>query len=222
MSRLTRLPDVPFIRAARVLSTFVLIIAYAALVHHVNASGQISALGATLAVLPLLAIGLALARNPKSRLAGFAMLAMIGLLAWQQWPQIERHASLIYWLQDVGLMLFLLLTFGHTLRAGHKPLCVQFAEMIHGPVSAAHAHYARQVTVAWTLFFGVMATASSLLYFLAPLATWSVFVNFLTLPLVALMFIAEFLLRRRVLRDLPDGSPFDALRAYLDKSARAH
>jgi len=61
-----------------------------------------------------------------------------------------------------------------------------------------------------------------LLFFLASQTTWSIFVNFVTLPLVALMFIVEYLVRRRVLSNLPEGSVMDAVRAYRNDSARAH
>ena len=222
MSRRTKLPDLNIVRIARGVLLAALAVTYAVLMHHVNATGQVSVLGAMLAILPLLAIGITLARSPASRSAGIAMLALTCLLAWWQWPQIEHHSGFIFWLQDVGFMLFLMLTFGRTLGRGRKPLCVHFAEMMRSPLPAAHAHYARQVTLAWTVFFAVMALVSSLLFFLAPLATWSIFANFLALPLVALMFIAEFALRRRVLTDASDSHPLDALRAYLANSARAH
>ncbi|HEX5539119.1 MAG TPA: hypothetical protein VFX01_04950 [Methylophilaceae bacterium] len=221
MLRRTKLPDAG-LRLARGLLVAALAVLYAVLMHHVNASGEASALGATLAVLPLLAIGLTLLRSRNKRAAGTLALTATCVLACWQWPQIERHASFIFWLQDVGFMLFLMLGFGRTLQAGRKPLCVQFAEMMHGPLSAAHAHYARRVTLAWTLFFAAMAAISSLLFFLAPLAIWSLFANFLALPLVALMFAAEFLVRRHVLADAAESRPLDALRAYLGKSARAH
>ena len=213
-------PDLRIGPAARIGVVAVGIAAYALLVHYVNASGQVSALGAALVMMPVLAAGLALARSPASRGAGLFLLLAAGLVAWRAWPQLERHSALLFWLQDVGLMLFLLAGFGRTLRAGCKPLCVQFAELMHGPLSPAHAAYARQVTLAWTLFFATMAIVSSLLFFLAPLAVWSAFVNFLTLPLVALMFVAEFLVRRRVLAET-SGAPLDALRAYLNRSSRA-
>jgi len=38
---------------------------------------------------------------------------------------------------------------------------------------------------------------------------------------VALMFIVEFLVRRQVLTDLPEGNVLDAVRAYLN-SKNAH
>jgi uncharacterized membrane protein len=218
MWRPIALPDLRIAPVLRGGGAAVCVVAYALLVHYVNASGQVSALGAILVLLPVLAAGLALARNPTSRGTGFFVLLAAGLVAWRAWPQLERHSALLFWLQDVGLMLFLLAGFGRTLRAGCKPLCVRFAEMMHGPLTPAHAAYARQVTLAWTLFFAAMATVSSLLFFLAPLAVWSAFVNFLTLPLVALMFVAEFLVRRRLLAEAA-GSPFAALRTYLHRSA---
>ncbi|MES2637263.1 MAG: hypothetical protein V4605_08045 [Pseudomonadota bacterium] len=122
---------------------------------------------------------------------------------------------------DIGLMLALLITFGQTLLQGRKPLCVHFAEMINcGTLPPDHERYARKVTLAWVLFFAGIIIISTLLFFLTPLSTWSFFVNFLTLPLVALMFIAEFIVRRCVLSDLPTGNVMDAVHAYLDKSAR--
>ena len=119
-------------------------------------------------------------------------------------------------------MLLLLTTFARTLLPGRKPLCVHFAEIINGgDLPIAHECYAYKVTIAWVIFFAVIILASTVLFFFAPLATWSFFVNFLTLPLVALMFIAEFLVRRQVLTDLPAGNVLDAVRAYLN-SKRAH
>lgn len=200
-----------------------IILTYAILVHHVNASGQASALGAILALAPLLLLAITLAGNASSRLAGASLLLVSAVLSWLAWPAIKQHTGLIFWMQDIGLMLVLMITFGRTLLAGRKPLCVHFAEMINGgTLPPEHERYAHRVTVAWVIFFALMMLTSTLLFFLAPLATWSIFVNFLTLPLVALMFVLEFMMRRRVLAALPSGHILDAVRAYLRNSARAH
>lgn len=207
---------------ARWLAGAMLIVLYAVLMHHVNASGQSTALGAVLVILPFIGIGITLALNVGSRLAGVLVLAGTIAVAWWQWALIKNHTGFIFWMQDVSLLMLLLLTFGRTLFAGSVPLCVQFAKMLHGELTHEHERYAYQVTVAWTLFFAVMIMISSLLFFLAPLAVWSIFVNFMTLPLVGLMFLAEFLVRRRVLSNLPPGHILDAVRAYLNRSARVH
>jgi uncharacterized membrane protein len=105
------------------------------------------------------------------------------------------------------------------LIAGRQPLCTRFAQAVHVLVTPQHEIYTRQVTIAWTLFFVAMALVSTLLFFLAPLATWSVFANFLTLPLVALMFIAEYWVRRWVLPEMRHTHILDAVRAFRDTPA---
>jgi hypothetical protein len=64
--------------------------------------------------------------------------------------------------------------------------------MVRGHLEPRLAHYSRQVTVAWTVFFVAMMCMSILLYLLAPISVWSAFANLATLPLVALMFIVEY------------------------------
>ncbi len=211
------------LRTVRYTGLAALLITYALLVHHVNASGQVSVLGATLALAPLALLGIVLALRRGSRTGGILLLALLAVAAWSSWTVIERHTGLIFWLQDISLMLALFATFARTLLAGRKPLCVGFAEAIHGgSLPSAHRRYAAQVTVAWVIFFGAMATISSLLFFFTPLATWSFFVNFLTLPLVALMFVAEYLVRRYMLPDAPIAHILAAVKAYRNMSLRKH
>ena len=195
---------------------------YVLLVHHINASGQTSTLGATLALIPILIIVTTFACKAKSRLIGISALLIFAVVAWLLWSFIKQHTGLMFWLLDVGLMLALLMTFAQTLLNGRKPLCVHFAEIINGGMlPPEHEIYARKVTLAWVIFFAVIIIISTVLFFLAPLPVWSFFVNFLTLPLVALMFAGEFLLRRRVLSDLPTNNVLDAVRVYMKNSARA-
>ena len=194
---------------------------YAVLVHDVNATGQATTLGAALALAPLMLISFALLLRQESRVGGIVLLAAIMILGWWNWPRIKQHTSLIFWLQDISLMLVLFFTFARTLLAGRKPLCVGFAEAIHGGnLPPAHAHYARQVTIAWALFFALMVLASTSLFFFAPLTVWSFFVNFLTLPLVALMFIIEYFVRHHVLPDAPQADILAGVKAYRNMSGQ--
>ena len=204
-----------FFRIARIGGIAVFVVAYALLVHHVNASGQASTLGGVLALVPLLLIGAALVIRSPSRIAGILFLLTLTSLAWWQWPALQKHSSLVFLLQDLSLMLALFATFARTLMPGCKPLCVGFAEAIHGgDLPPSHAQYARQVTIAWAMFFMLMAITSTVLFVFFPLAVWSFFVNFLTLPLVALMFIVEFFVRRHVLPDAPRVNILAAVNAY--------
>ena len=198
----------------------VLVIGYPLLAHYTNESAHSGNMGALVAVAPLVLIALALAWRSPRRFIMLGVLVLLCIALWAGWSALENHFGLVYWLQHVGMLLILFMTFGRTLIAGRQPLCTRFAKAVHVLVTPQHEIYARQVTVAWTLFFVAMALASTLLFFLAPLATWSVFANFLTLPLVALMFIAEYWVRRWVLPDMQQTHILDAVRAFRNTPTR--
>ncbi|MFA6922108.1 MAG: hypothetical protein WC216_09715 [Gallionella sp.] len=189
-----------------------LLIGYSLLAHYTNSSAH--DLGALVSIAPLIAIALALTWNSPRRTLMLSVLAPAGIALIAEWPMLEQHFGLVYWLQDVTMLLVLFITFARTLFYGRQPLCTRFAEALHPPLSAQHEIYSRNVTIAWSVFFAVMALISTLLFFLAPLTTWSVFANFLTLPLIAAMFIAEYRLRRWMLPEVENTHILDALRAF--------
>jgi uncharacterized membrane protein len=197
-----------------------LVIGYPLLAHYTNESAHNGNLGALVAVAPIVLIALALAWRSPRRFTVLGVLALSCFALWAEWPVLENHFGLVYWLQHVGMQLILFITFGRTLIAGRQPLCTRFAQAVHVLVTPQHEIYTRQVTIAWTLFFVAMALVSTLLFFLAPLATWSIFANFLTLPLVALMFIAEYWIRRWVLPEMRHTHILDAVRAFRNTPAR--
>jgi uncharacterized membrane protein len=129
-----------------------------------------------------------------------------------------------YYLQHVAMFVALAAWFGASLRIGHEPLVTRFARHAEGTLSPAGLAYTRDVTLAWSLFSAAMVAASTLLYFLAPLALWSAFANLLTLPLVGTMFVAEYLVRVRVCPELVNGgllrSVARSVRAYWDSGVR--
>jgi uncharacterized membrane protein len=195
------------------------ILIYALLEHFTNATGGRSALGAALAVAPLLLAALLLARrSARPHLSLPLALGVAGMLLVTFWPQIERNFSLMYLLQQIGVYLVMAFGFGRSLMAGQVPLCTQWASMLHGPLSEPVLRYTRGVTLAWTLFFVGIALSSTLLYIAAPLRIWSLFYNFLTLPLAALMFAVEYELRRRRLPWMRRASLADTARAYFATS----
>lgn len=207
-------------RIVRWLGIAALVVGYPLLAHYTNEYAHSGNLGALVAIAPVVLIALVLAWRSPRRIIMLSVLVLSCVALWAGWSTLEQHFGLVYWLQNVAMQLILFMTFARTLIAGRQPLCTRFAEALHAPLTPQHEIYARQVTVAWTLFFAAMALASTLLFFLAPLAVWSVFANFLTLPLVALMFIAEYWVRRWVLTDMPHTHILDAVRAFRNTSAR--
>ncbi|HUW29340.1 MAG TPA: hypothetical protein VMV97_12100 [Sulfuriferula sp.] len=207
-------------RILRWLGIATLVIGYPLLAHYTNESAHSGNLGALVAIAPVVLIALMLAWRSPQRIAMLGALGLACAALWAGWSMLEHHFGLVYWLQNVGMQLVLFMTFGRTLFAGRQPLCTRFAEAVHAPLTPQHEIYARQVTVAWTLFFAGMAFTSTLLFFLAPIAIWSVFSNFLTLPLVALMFIAEYWVRRWVLPEIQNVHILDAVRAFRNTPAR--
>ena len=218
-------------RNMRWLGIAALVIGYPLLAHYTNNATHNGNLGALVALAPVVLVVLMLAKQAPLRLVTLSVLLCAALLfcnalffstaLWAGWSTLTQHFWVLYWLQDAGLQLLLFVTFGRTLIAGRQPLCTRFAEMVHAaPLTPQHEVYARQVTVAWTLFFAVMTLTSTLLFFLTPLTTWSAFANLLTLPLIALMFIAEYGIRRWRLPDTRNTHILDAIRAFRNTPVR--
>lgn len=85
----------------------------------------------------------------------------------------------------------LLILFGLSLRPGRTPLITALSHQIHGSLPARIDRYTRRVTQVWCGFFAFELVGSGLLLAFAPLAWWSLFVNVLNAPLVALLLIGE-------------------------------
>jgi len=66
--------------------------------------------------------------------------------------------------------------------------------------------YCRWLTWAWALFFLVMAVLSWFLSAYASIEAWSWFTNVLTYILVGVMFVAEYIVRKILMKDYIDRS----------------
>ena len=195
------------------------LVAYPILAHFIAAAPPPAGLGAVaFAVAPLLIVVAFLGWHPPYRMFTLAWCAAAGALLWIYAAAIGEHLARVYFIQSICTNAALGLVFGRSLVGGREPLCSHFARMVRGPLQPPVAHYTRQVTVAWTIFFALMLVLSSLLYFLATIEVWSVFANLLSMPLVAAMFIAEYAVRKRVLPDLPRTHILESLRAYRNSS----
>lgn len=199
----------------RGLAVLAVIVGWAVLAHQGSAGGAHPDFSAALATAPLLAIAVMLlwrAGHPLWIVGGGVGVFL--LLAWA-WPTLRQNVALLYYVQHVGTNLALATLFGKSLFGDHEALVSQFARMAHGgQLSATRARYTRQVTVAWTAFFLATALLSTMLFWLAPAAAWSVFANLLTMPLLLLMFAAEHLARHRLLPPAERSTIADTIRGY--------
>jgi uncharacterized membrane protein len=192
-------------------------IAYPVLAHYsttTSAATTFPSLGVAVSLTPALAILLWLTWRPPMRRIMMLVCAGVGLLLWGFWGTLERNFSWVYFLQHAGTYAMLAAMFGVTLARGRQALCTHFAEVVHGSLTPEEVHYSRQVTLAWTLFLLAISLVSSALFFLASIETWSVFANFLSFPLVLLMFVVEYGVHRRKLPHQKKHSIMDGVRAY--------
>ncbi|MES2385767.1 MAG: hypothetical protein V4593_14555 [Pseudomonadota bacterium] len=189
-------------------------IAYSVLSHFAAADPNPDLFDAAVAMAPPLALGAVLAWRSAHRL--WMLLLCLGvcaaLYASRHW--LVQHFNWVFLLQHAGMQGLLGLAFGRSLRAGQVPMVSRFAAVIHGSLSPALERYTRQVTWAWTLYFSLMTSLSLLLFWLAPVAVWSVFANLLNLPLLILMFAAEYGARVVLLPASDRSGPLEAIRAW--------
>jgi uncharacterized membrane protein len=192
----------------------VFVVAYSGLSHYSNSHAEARDLSTILALAPMLTLGLVLTWRWRGALLTLLAAAGVGLVCRYFWPQLTRNFPLVYLIQQLGFHGLMAATFGLSLLRGRVPLCTQLADKVHGPLGVAELRYTRQVTAAWTIFFLANAAVTLLLYALAPLRIWSMFVNFASLPLIGLMFAAEYAVRRRVLNQVETGGLIATLRVY--------
>ncbi|BAL24096.1 hypothetical protein [Azoarcus sp. KH32C] len=205
-------------RAARVLAIGLIVAASAVAAHYASALVESSDWGAMLAIGPFAAGAAAFAWHSPQRPVLLALLAAATAALAALWPTLAHNVDWLFFVQHFGLNLLLAIGFGRTLAAGRKPLCTGIAEMIHGEISPASTRYTRQVTLAWTVFFGMMTGTSAILFVCAPATVWSTFANLLNWPLVGVMFVAEYLVRQRLLPE-DRSNIIDAIRAYRRSTA---
>lgn len=192
-------------------------IAYPVLAHYsaaTSAATTFPSLGVAVSLAPSLAILLWLTWRSPMRWAMLLLCAVVGGLLWGFWDVLERNFSWVYFLQHAATYAMLAAVFGVTLGRGRQALCTRFAEVVHGSLTPEEVRYSRQVTLAWTLFLLAISLVSSALFFFVSIEVWSIFANFLSFPLILLMFVVEYGIRLRKLPHQKKHSIMDGVLAY--------
>lgn len=171
--------------------------------------------GAAVAFAPTLLMLTWLAWQSPRRSVLLALIALLLALLWHQRALLLRHYDLAYLTEHAGMMALLAWVFGRTLLDGQTPLVTRFAMLTHDSISPIIIRYTRSVTWAWTLFFGLMASSSVLLFVATPLSIWAIFANIASPLLVLGMFVGEYLVRLRKVPADERAGPIQAFRSYL-------
>jgi uncharacterized membrane protein len=196
-------------------------VGYQCLVHSAVVGGQIESIRIALAFLPLLALACWVATRARNKLAWSFILLAAGMAIYVLEHQERWGLAAAYGIPHAAIYLSLLWLFGQTLWHGKEPLVTRLARRVHGTLPSELAAYTRRVTVAWCVFFASQMVISALLFKFTSLDIWSLFINFLNFPLLALMFIGEYVYRVIRHREFPHASIFDGIRAFSNDAARS-
>jgi len=208
-------------RSEQVAAIAVFVVVYAALSHYANSAAKSRDLGIVLAVAPVLAVGLILTWRAIHPWIAILAAGAAAMLLRHFWPVMEQNFPVVYLVQEGGFYTLMAASFGLSLFGRRVALCTQLADKVHGPLRPEEVRYTRRVTAAWSLFFVAIAAVTVGLYLLAPLRIWSLFANFCAVPLMGLMFVAEYAVRRRVLPQVERRGILAAVRVYFASSRHA-
>jgi uncharacterized membrane protein len=112
--------------------------------------------------------------------------------------------------------------FGRTLISGRTALITQLATRIHGTLPAPIERYTRQTTWVWACYFLLTIVVSWMLYFGVSFEAWSVFSNLLSLPILILLFVGEYVYRRLAFPWFEHVSIAAGVKAFTAHQARAN
>jgi uncharacterized membrane protein len=167
-------------------------------------------------LLPLVALTVAAAWTSRVRTAALSACAVALALIVLNIERLQDHVASFYFIQHVGAMGMLGLTFGSTLWAGpEEAFCSRIAAFVMpGALDANYLLYTWKVTLAWTVFFVLTALVSVVLFYWGPIVWWSFFANILSPILVGAMFVVEYGVRLVVLPERPHLNLSETIRAY--------
>jgi uncharacterized membrane protein len=167
-------------------------------------------------MVPLAALTLAAAWTSRVRMAALSACVVGLVLIVLNIERLQDHVASFYFIQHVGAMGMLGLTFGSTLWAGpEEAFCSRIAAFVMpGALDANYLLYTWKVTLAWTVFFVLTALVSIVLFYWGPIVWWSFFANILSPILVGAMFVVEYGVRLVALPERPHLNLSETIQAY--------
>jgi uncharacterized membrane protein len=185
------------------------ILAYQVLVH-VGMLGNVDRVVGALLAAPMVALAAWILLRSKERGLWLLIIGAAAALTFA----LGRSGAALYGVPHAAAYLSLLWFFGRTLAPGREAFITRLARLARGGVlPPGMERYTRRLTFAWCAFFAAQLAVSALLLRFGSLESWSLFVNVLNFPLLALMFGADYLFRVVRFGDSP-ASLATAIQAY--------
>ena len=180
-----------------------------------------------LGVLQAVAVGIVIAgiggAGRHRRLAVLASAFMLAVLAFGLMRSPALGLRLAAGSSHALLYSALFVVFAATLLPGRTDVVTRVAQRLNPNFHAGMRPYTRRVTIAWCMFFAGQLLVSALLLRFAPARWWLLFVNALNVPLVVLMFLGEYAIRRRMFPGAQSTNMATMIRSFRrSKAAPAH
>jgi len=189
-------------------------VAYQYLVHSSVGNARTGLFHYLLLWLPLVLLAGWILLRSRNKPLWLAVLLTAGVVVFLVEYQEQLGLAAVSGISHAAAYLFLLWYFGRTLARGREPIITRFARSVHGTLQPGMELFTRKLTIAWCVFFAAQLIASALLFALASLGAWSLFVNLLNLPLLALMFAGQFVYRMVRHPGYPRASIWRAIEAF--------
>jgi uncharacterized membrane protein len=185
------------------------ILAYQVLVH-VGMLGNLERPMSALLAAPMVALAAWILLRSKERGLWLLIIGAAAALTFS----LGQSGAALYGVPHAAAYLSLLWFFGRTLVRGREAFITRLARHARGGVlPPGMESYTRRLTFAWCVFFAAQLAVSALLLRFGALESWSLFINVLNFPLLALMFAVDYLYRVLRFGDSP-ASLASAVRAY--------
>ncbi len=172
-------------------------------------------LATSLSLGPILLIAVVLLWRWMGWLLASLVTLIGGIVLNVNWTFLEQHYQWSNLVQQCGAYALAAAGFARSLFAGQVPLCTQVMAKMHGPVTGAELAYTRRATLAWAIFYLLITIVILVLFLAASQRIWSLFTNFGTYGLIAVMFATDHAIRARVLPRRDSGGVWAVLRQML-------
>lgn len=192
-----------------------LIVGYAALSHYSSSTPDAKGLGAALSIGPVLLIALVLVWRWTRPWIALCIAAGLTAFLYRYWEFVENNFEIADLVEQAGAYALIAWSFARSLIAGRVPLMTQLMKELHSTLLPAEIIYTRRATLAWAVFYLLLAGAIVLLHFQISQSAWSFFVNFATFGLIIAGVLVDFVIRRAILPRRPGHGVLTMLRRSL-------